>query len=270
MEGYGLDAKDGRVLTEGRHEDIILASAPPAVRDVVTLSRVRENASVAAYIAKANEQMAAIGYTEHGHRHAAIVAAVAQSLALQMGLSERDIELAGIAGYLHDIGNMVHRSMHAQVGACIVTHLLEQMTMDPSEIGSIAGAIGNHEESDGTPVSAVSAVLILADKSDVHFSRVQNPDRTAFDIHDRVNSAVRRSSLQVDDATRLSDSATGAKGETGARAPRKVVRLDLKVDTAEATVMEYFEIFIARMVMCRKAADLLGARFHLEINGVDL
>ena len=214
--------------------------------------------------------MAAIGYTEHGHRHAEIVASVAQSLSLQMGLNERDAEVASIAGYLHDIGNMIHRSMHAQIGAGIATRLLEQMMMNPSEIGSIAGAIGNHEESDGTPVSAVSAVLILADKSDVHFSRVQNPDRTTFDIHDRVNSAVRRSSLQVDEAPRLSELVSEGEVAGGERLARKVVRLDLHIDTAEATVMEYFEIFIARMVMCRKAAELLGARFHLEINGIDL
>jgi putative nucleotidyltransferase with HDIG domain len=258
------------VSANGRHEGSEAGPESPVQPGLITLSSVRKNPNVDAYIAKANEQMAAIGYTEHGRRHASIVAAIAQSLCREMGRSAREAEIAAIAGYLHDIGNMVHRSMHPQIGAGIAIRVLDQMGMDPLEIGSIAGAIGNHEEADGIPVSVASAAVILADKADVHISRVQNPDPATYDIHDRVNHAVRKSSLRVDDRPRIPHTATEAADLTGTRTPGKVVRLELTINTAEATVMEYFEIFIARMVMCRKAAELLGAKFHLEINGVDL
>src|SRR5579883_347672 len=239
-------AGPGALVTNGRHEGSVVLPPGPQPPGAITLAQVRANPSVDAYIEKANEQMAVIGYTEHGRRHASIV------------------------GYLHDIGNMVHRGMHPQIGATIAIRLLDQMGMDPIEIGTIAGAIGNHEESDGIPVSVTSAVVILADKSDVHISRVQNPDPNTYDIHDRVNHAVRKSSLRVDDRPRIPHSAAEAADLTENRTPGKVIRLELSVNTREATVMEYFEFFIARMVMCRKAAELLGAKFHLEINGVDL
>ena len=257
----------------GRHEGSVVRSEPPAEQSLVTLSKVRKNPVVEAYIMKANEQMVAIGYTEHGHRHASIVAAIARSLCLEMGRSPREAEVSAIAGYLHDIGNMVHRVMHPQIGASIAMRLLDQMGMDPIEIGTIAGAIGNHEEPDGTPVSVASAAVILADKSDVHYSRVQNRDPSTFDIHDRVNHAVRKSYLRVDDRPKIPHTAAEAADlapNGSSQTPGKIVRLDLTIDTQEATVMEYFEIFIGRMVMCRRAAELLGAKFHLEINGVDL
>ncbi|SRR5579884_300505 len=263
-------AGPGALVTNGRHEGSVVLPPGPQPPGAITLAQVRANPSVDAYIEKANEQMAVIGYTEHGRRHASIVAAIARSLCLEMGRSAREAEIAAIAGYLHDIGNMVHRGMHPQIGATIAIRLLDQMGMDPIEIGTIAGAIGNHEESDGIPVSVTSAVVILADKSDVHISRVQNPDPNTYDIHDRVNHAVRKSSLRVDDRPRIPHSAAEAADLTENRTPGKVIRLELSVNTREATVMEYFEIFIARMVMCRKAAELLGAKFHLEINGVDL
>jgi putative nucleotidyltransferase with HDIG domain len=239
-------------------------------RSLVKPNDVRSNPAVHAYITRANEQMAVIGYTEHGHRHAGIVSSIAESLCREMGRTERESELAAIAGYLHDIGNMVHRSMHAQIGASIVIHILEEIGMDASEVGLVAGAIGNHEEADGVPVSAISAALILADKSDVHFTRVQNMDPATYDIHDRVNHAVRHSNLRVDDRPDIPRTPAEAADRTVASSPGKIVRLDLTIDTAEATVMEYFEIFLSRMIMCRKAAEFLGARFHLEINGVDL
>jgi uncharacterized protein len=257
----------------GRHEGSVVRPDPFTGPGLIALSTVRQHPSVEAYITKANEQMAAIGYTEHGQRHASIVAAVARSLCTQMGLGARVSEVAAIAGYLHDIGNMVHRYMHPQIGATIAIRLLDQMGVDPAEIGCIAGAIGNHEEADGTPISAVSAALILADKSDVHFSRVQNRDHATFDIHDRVNYAVRKSHLRVDDRPSIPHTTAEAADLAQAdqtHVPGKIVRLELTIDTSVASVMEYFEIFIARMVMCRKAADLLGAKFHLQINGVDL
>jgi metal-dependent HD superfamily phosphatase/phosphodiesterase len=256
----------------GRHDGADLGSDALTPTKLVTLAQVRQDPTVEAYIFKANEQMAAIGYTEHGKRHASIVAGITRTLCIQMGRGRRQAEVAAIAGYLHDVGNMVHRSMHPQIGGAIAIRILDRLGMDPLEIGSVAGAIGNHEETDGIPVSVESAAVILADKSDVHFSRVQNPDRSTYDIHDRVNDAVRRSRLRVDDRPAIPHSAAEAAdltdnvhGHSG-----KIIRLELTIDTSAATVMEYFEIFSARMVMCRKAAELLGARFHLEINGVDL
>jgi uncharacterized protein len=260
----------GPAVSNGRHEGTTLSPAPSVNTSLLTLAEVRTDPRVDAYITKANEQMAAIGYTEHGQRHATIVANIARSLCLEMGRSAREAEISAIAGYLHDIGNMVHRTMHPQIGAAIAVRILDQMGMDPLEIGTIAGAIGNHEETTGTPVSVASAVVILADKSDVHISRVQNPDPATYDIHDRVNHAVRKSNLRVDDRPSIPHSATEVADLTEGRVPGKVVRLQLKIDTKEASVMEYFEIFSARMVMCRKAAELMGAKFHLEINGVDL
>ena len=256
----------------GRHEGADLASEAPAPSPLLTLGQVRQDPTVEAYIFKANEQMAAIGYTEHGRRHASIVAGIARTLLVQMGRGRRQAEVAAIAGYLHDVGNMVHRSMHPQIGGGIAIRILDRMGMDPLEIGTVAGAIGNHEETDGIPVSVESAAVILADKSDVHFSRVQNPDRSTYDIHDRVNDAVRRSRLRVDDRPAIPHSAAEAADLTdNVGAPSgKIIRLELTIDTSAATIMEYFEIFSARMVMCRKAAELLGARFHLDINGVDL
>ncbi|HLK55250.1 MAG TPA: HD domain-containing protein [Chthonomonadaceae bacterium] len=218
---------------------------------LVGLRDVRNNEKVRAYIEKANEQMLVIGYSEHGLRHAALVAAIARNVCLEMGFDARSAELAAIAGYLHDIGNCVHRIYHPQIGATMAFQLLDQMGMDAKEIGLIIGAIGNHEEPEGVPINTITAAVILADKSDVHFTRVQNPDPTTYDIHDRVNHAVQKSRLLVNQT-------------------QKTLTLDLSIDTKEATVMEYFEIFVVRMIMCRKAAEKLGCHFHLIINGFEL
>ncbi|MGQ9880526.1 MAG: HD domain-containing protein [Armatimonadota bacterium] len=217
----------------------------------ITLKDVRNYPKVRAYIDAANQQMTAIGYTEHGHRHAGVVSSVTRTICESLGYTPRQAELAAIAAYLHDIGNMVNRRNHPEIGAIIAMNILDEMGMDPREIATVVAAIGNHEEGNGMPIDYASASVIIADKSDVHYSRVQNPRPETYDIHDRVNHAVQRSSLYVEP-------------------DKHIIRLDLEIDTTFASVMEYFEIFIERMVMCRKAAEQLGCRFCLRVNGVDL
>lgn len=232
-----------------------IATAPlvplPAAASPLTLRDVRRDMRVRTYVDKANEQMAVIGYTEHGHRHAGIVATIARSILQQLGYTERQAEIAAIAGYLHDIGCMINRPGHVEAGAVIAFQILSDLKMEPIEVADIVGAIGNHEEPHGVPISPIASAVIIADKSDVHYSRVQNPDPTTFDIHDKVNAAVRRSFLHV------------------ARDERKIL-LEVEIDTTMASVMEYFEIFALRMSMARKAAERLGCSFHLSLNGHDL
>jgi putative nucleotidyltransferase with HDIG domain len=241
---------DGNHTSANGVESAIQAAAAASHR-LVTLRDVRGSDKVRAYIEKANEQMAAIGYSEHGLRHAALVAAIARNICLELGFEPRQAELAAIAGYLHDIGNCVHRIYHPQIGATMAFQILDQMGMAANEVALIIGAIGNHEEPEGEPINIITAAVILADKSDVHFTRVQNPDPTTYDIHDRVNHAVQRSRLDIDKQ-------------------QKTLTLNLTIDTSEASVMEYFEIFVVRMLMCRKAAEKLGCRFGMTINGVAL
>lgn len=217
----------------------------------IGLREVRSSEKVRAYIEMANEQMRAIGYSEHGLRHAALVAAIARNICLELDHDARTAELAAVAGYLHDIGNCVHRVYHPQIGATMAFQILDEMGMAPRETALVIGAIGNHEEPEGVPINRMTAAVIIADKSDVHFTRVQNPDPTTYDIHDRVNHAVQKSRLLIDRA-------------------QMHLTLDLVIDVSEATVMEYFEIFVVRMIMCRKAAAILGCAFRLIINGVEL
>jgi len=218
----------------------------------VTLEDVRANPVVEAYIKAGNEHLGALGFTDHGLRHSGLVANIAKNLLNKLGFSEREQELAAIAGYLHDIGNVVSRYYHAQVGAALAERILSDMGMDPAEIAVIMGAIGSHDPEDTCQaVSNVSAAVILADKSDVHRSRVRNPDIHNFDVHDRVNYAATRSFLEVKNA-------------------EKVISLQLTIDTKIAPVMEYFEIFLTRMVACKRAAEFLGATFELSINDVKL
>lgn len=214
---------------------------------LVTYQMVKENPEVQTYIQAAHDALSAIGFTEHGRRHIGVVAHRAMKLLAELGRPERIQELAGIAALFHDTGNMVNRHDHGQSSAMIALSVLSRMGMPPEEIAIVMTAIGNHEEEIGNPVNDVSAALILADKSDVHRSRVYNRDVATFDIHDRVNHAVTHSDLLV-------DAASGA------------VRLKLEVDTSIIAIMEYFEIFLSRMVICRRAAQYLGCHFELIIN----
>jgi uncharacterized protein len=218
---------------------------------VVTLKDVRTHHKARALIDGANAVMLAMGYTEHGHRHASVVSSITRYIMENLQTSGRDAELGQIAAYLHDMGNVVNRADHPSVSACLAYNILNEMGMATDEIAPVLGAIGNHEETNGTPVSVMSAALIVADKSDVHFSRVQNPVREAFDIHDRVNFAVQKSRVEMDNE-------------------KSVIALTLEIDTSFASVMEYFEIFLSRMVMCRNAASLFGYKFALTVNGTSL
>lgn len=199
-------------------------------------------------MAGGDQLLGAMGYTEHGSRHSNWVASVAYNVLVRLGYSEREAELASIAGFLHDIGNVAGRHRHEQTGALLARDILLRLGLPFAEVGTIMGAIGNHEEEVGQVVSNVAAALQLADKSDVHRTRVRNPEIAAFDIHDRVNYAVEHSFLRVDER-------------------KKTVALELTIDTAISPVMDYFEIFLSRMSLCRRAATFLGARFELEVNG---
>jgi len=214
---------------------------------LITLKDVRENEEVKNFLRIAATQMDVLGYTEHSFRHVGIVSKVAGDILQKLDHDEREIELARIAGYLHDIGNAINRVDHAHYGAILAYNILTKMGMDFIEAGKIMHAIGNHDESSGTAVSNISAALILADKSDVHRSRVTNKDFANFDKHDRVNYAVENSRVMI------------YKEE-------KTAVLELSIDTNICPVMDYFEIFLDRMTMNRKAAEFLGLKFQLVIN----
>lgn len=217
----------------------------------ITFEDVKKNPRINAYIQNANDLMSAIGYTEHGFRHATLTANIAHNILEHLDAEKREIELAAITGYLHDVGNAVCRHGHSQIGAMLAYDLLTEMSMDPAEIAVVISAIGNHEEYEhGEPVSNVSAAVILADKADVHRSRVQGPPRET-DIHYRINFSAKHSFLRVN-------------------AQERSITLELSIETGIGSVMEYFEIFLDRMVICRKAAEFLGTHFQLEINGVKL
>lgn len=217
----------------------------------VSIESVRANPFIAAYIRRADEQMGVLGYTEHGERHATLVSRIAYNILSRLAYPERTAELAAIAGYLHDTGNLLHRKGHPMSSALLSMMELRQMHIDPAELAIVMGAIGNHEEDQGDPVSEVSAAVIIADKSDVHRSRVRNPNTLAFDIHDRVNYAAQRSFVRVDH-------------------DHKTIALELDIDTSISQVMEYFEIFLSRMLISRRAANYLGCNFELIINKVKL
>jgi hypothetical protein len=228
-------------------------SQPAAINDErrITLKEVKANSKVRKLIDWANEVMRSMGYTEHGHRHVGVVSSITKYLLEQIGETPRQVELGMIAAYMHDIGIVVNRMNHPMTGSVISWTILNEMGLDAAEIAPILGAIGNHEELSGGPISIISAALIIADKSDVHRSRVQNPVMESFDIHDRVNYAVTRSRVVLHSEPRT-------------------IELGLTIDTTQATVMEYFEIFLSRMVMCRKSAQLLGYRFQLTVNGTSV
>lgn len=213
----------------------------------MTLEQIKRNPAVRTYIDQADASMEALGFTEHSFAHVGRVADVAGNLLEKLGYPPRTVELAKIAGYLHDIGNLVNRVEHSQSGAVMAFVLLDKMGFPPEEIAAVTTAIGNHDEGTGVPVNELAAALILADKSDVRRTRVRCKDTVAFDIHDRVNYFVTKSRLSVDDS-------------------KAAVTLSLSVDTQVSSVMDYFEIFMNRMLLCRKAAQRLGLRFKLIIN----
>ncbi len=214
----------------------------------ITFEHIKNNPAVRAYIQKADESLLALGYTEHSFPHVARAAQTARRILLETGHSQRQAELAAIAAYLHDIGNVVNRAAHERSGALLAFSLLNDMGADPEDIATIITAIGNHDEATAYPVNDVAAALIIADKTDVRRSRVRNRDTIAQDIHDRVNYAVEKSELTV----------KPQKGE---------ILLHLVIDTRISAISDYFEIFLSRMLLCRRAAEKLGLTFGLVING---
>ena len=222
-----------------------MGNKPISYEDITRQEEIRT------YIRQADAALAAIGYTEHSFAHVTYVASRAGEILQTLGYDARTVELARIAGYMHDIGNIVNRVDHAQSGAVMAFRILDKLGMDAAEVAQIISAIGNHDESTGAPVNAVAAAIILADKTDVRRSRVREPIARAFDIHDSVNYAV-----------------TGQKLELNTE--EKKITLELKIDTQQSTVMDYFEIFLSRMLMCKKAAQFLGLSFQLCINGMTM
>lgn len=213
----------------------------------MTYQEIRDNEEISTYIRQADMSLSALGFTEHSFAHVTIVAEKAGYILQTLGYDKRLVELAKIAGYLHDIGNLVNREEHSQSGAIIAFRILDHLNFPPEEVGLIVTAIGNHDEGTGVPVSPLAAALILADKSDVRRNRVRNQDISTFDIHDRVNYSVKKAELKINEA-------------------HTIIKLKLSVDTRYGSVMDYFEIFMQRMILCRKAAEKLGLQFKLMIN----
>ncbi len=213
----------------------------------MTFEEIKKSEIVNAYIRGADKALAALGYTEHSFAHCTLVAERAGYILKSLGYDERSVELGKIAGYLHDIGNVVNRVDHSQSGAIMSFRLMDHFGFDPADIALVVSAIGNHDEGTGVPVGPVAAALILADKSDVRRNRVRNTDESNFDIHDRVNYSVTKTELKIN-------------------AAKTIIKLKLSVDTRYGSVMEYFEIFLNRMILCRKAAEKLGLEFKLIIN----
>ena len=214
----------------------------------VTFEYIRKNPDIRTYIQRADAALKSIGYTEHSFPHVEKAAATAARILTELGYPEREIELARIAGFLHDIGNVINRVDHAQSGAVMAFRLLDRLEMSVDEICSVISAIGNHDEATAQPIDAISAALILADKTDVRRSRVRNTDFLTFDIHDRVNYAITESKLKIEK-------------------DRSVIALNLQVDEKICSMYDYFEIFLGRMMLCRKSAEILGTTFKLTVNG---
>jgi uncharacterized protein len=219
--------------------------------DVDVLHRLQQDEVVSAFIQLSDQFVGAMGFTEHGFRHANLVGRIAHNVLRHLGAEAELCELAAIGGYLHDVGNVVARTNHGLSGAWIAYDALRRLEVDPYRIGLVLSAIGNHEEQHGSAIGPVGAAIILADKADVHRSRVRKGVDPSLDIHDRVNGAVTHSFLRVD-----SEAAT--------------ITLELELDTARSTVLEYFEIFLDRMIMCRRAARTLGCTFRITANGIPL
>ena len=214
---------------------------------MLTFNEVKNNEAINTYIRKADQALVALGFTEHSFAHVGLVAEKCGYILETLGYPEHYVEVAKIAAYLHDIGNLVNRIDHSQSGAVMAFRILDKLKMDPEDIAEVVAAIGNHDEGTGTPVSPLAAALILADKSDVRRSRVRNTDVANFDIHDRVNYSVTKAQLKINEEKTL-------------------IKLKLSIDTHYGSVMDYFEIFMNRMILCRKAAEKLGLQFKLIIN----
>jgi uncharacterized protein len=214
----------------------------------VTIDNIKKDPQIIAFLQRANEQMRLLGYTEHGHRHASLVGSIAYNILIRLSYPERIAQLGEIAGYLHDAGNVIHREGHALSGGLIAMAVLDRLGMAYEEVAAIMGAIGNHEEERGEPVGPISAAIIIADKADVHKSRVQNPKPETFDIHDLVNNAATRSFVRVD-------------------ADKKVISMEIDIDTSVSQVGDFFEIYVSRLLIARRAAKFLGCEYHLLVNG---
>lgn len=215
---------------------------------MVKYQEIRENEEVREYIRKGNANLGVLGYTDHSVAHCAIVAEEAGKILQVFGYTEHEIELAKIAGFMHDIGNCINRSKHAEYGGLLANEILKEMDMSIRDRVTVISAIGHHDESTGSAMDAVSAALIIADKTDVRRNRVREKEKATFDIHDRVNYAVTESKLLID-------------------VEEKTITLNLEIDEKICTMYEYFEIFLGRMMMCRSAAEMLGAKFRLRVNG---
>lgn len=214
---------------------------------MITYDILKKNTAVQKYISAADASLCALGYTEHSFGHVGKVAENAAYILTELGFDEHTVELAKIAAHLHDIGNLVNRIDHSQSGAVMAFRILDNLGMPAEDIATVVGAIGNHDEGTGVPVSAVAAALILADKSDVRRTRVRNSDFSSFDIHDRVNYSVTEAAIDINDE-------------------KNELKLTLKIDTTISTVMDYFEIFLERMMLCRRACEKLSLTFKLVIN----
>jgi len=213
----------------------------------IVLEDIKKNNKIAILVDHSNDMLAQIGYTEHGKRHVGYVSQVASDLLKSLGYDKRTIELAAMAGWVHDIGNAINRKHHGMNGAQLIYPLLTEMNMDIKEIAIIMSAVGNHEEETGVPVSPVSAALIIADKSDAHRTRVRHGKYDPFDIHDRVNYSIKANKVTVD-------------------VENKIIRYEMTMDST-SSVMEYMQIFLSRMIMCEQAADFLSCSLNIVING---
>lgn len=218
---------------------------------MISYDKIVNSDVIRTYITSADESLAALGFTEHSFTHVLHVAETAGYILKTIGYDERTIEIAKVAGYLHDIGNLVNRKEHSQSGAVMAWSILNDMGGDPAEIASIVTAIGNHDEGTGVPVNDVAAAMILADKADVRRTRVRNRDKSTFDIHDNVNYSVIESVLEINQE-------------------KTEIQLNLKLDREYGSIMDFFEIFMERMLMCRRAAEKLGLKFKLRIDGQQL
>ncbi len=214
---------------------------------MISFQDIKNNDAIKTYISQADQSLLALGYTEHSFAHVSVVANTAKQILESLEYPEHDIELVQIAAYLHDIGNLINRNDHSQSGALLAFRLLNEIEMPPKDIAMVCTAIGNHDEGTGVPVNPLAAALIIADKTDVRRSRVRNRDFTSFDIHDRVNYSVKKSTVKIDD-------------------DKTSIRLMLEIDNNFGSIMDYFEIFLGRMILCRKAAEKLNLKFMLYIN----